>query len=143
MSSLSTVTPDAELQRLMRTLREALRGAPGKAELVGPSGDRAELPQQLYRLLLDAMEELERGNAVSVLPLHHELTTQQAADVLNMSRPYLVRLLEAGEIPFRKVGTHRRISLQEVQRYRERRLQLRKDTIAELANEAQTLGFYC
>ena len=72
------------------------------------------------RLLLEVLAEIGQGNAVSIIPIHAELTTQEAADVLNVSRPFLVQLLEQGEMPFHKIGTHRRVRYQDVIAYKKR-----------------------
>ncbi len=77
---------------------------------------------------------------MSVVPANQELTTQHAADLLNVSRPFLIKLLERGEIPFRLSGTHRRIELQEVLKYKSERSAKRRVALSELAKDAESLG---
>ncbi|MBI4499207.1 MAG: helix-turn-helix domain-containing protein [Chloroflexi bacterium] len=108
--------------------------------LVGPNGERLPLPASVSTLLTQLVQELARGRAVTIIPVDAELTTQQAADVLNISRPYLMKLLEAGEIPYRKVGTHRRVKIQDLMAYRQRRSQVRREAFATMAQDAQRLG---
>ncbi len=98
------------------------------------------VPAAAMRLLLNALTEIGQGNAVSITPIHAELTTQEAADVLNVSRPYLVQLLEKGEIPFHKIGTHRRVRHQDVIDYKNRIDAERRKALSELAAQAQALG---
>ncbi|MBI2941401.1 MAG: excisionase family DNA-binding protein [Chloroflexi bacterium] len=89
--------------------------------VVGPSGETAELPTSVGRLLRQAVSLLARGETVSLVHREKDLTTQQAADILNVSRPYLVRLLEAGKIPFAKTGKHRPVRLTDLLEYKRRR----------------------
>ncbi len=104
------------------------------------SQQNAALPQPIVELVVNILEEVSRGNDVSVVGLRRELTTQQAAELLNVSRPYLIRLLETGQIPFRKVGTKRRILQADVLRYKHLEEVKAKKTLDELAAEAQKLG---
>lgn len=98
------------------------------------------IPTSALRLLLDVLTEIGQGNAVSIIPIHAELTSQEAADVLNVSRPFLVQLLEKGDIPFHKTGTHRRVRYQDVIAYKERIDAQRRKALDELAAQAQDLG---
>lgn len=99
-----------------------------------------ELPTTALRLLLDILAELAAGNAVQVVPIHAELTTQEAADLLNVSRPYLVKLLEDGKLPFHKTGKHRRVRFADLMVYKATRDKLGEQAMEDLARQAQALG---
>lgn len=98
------------------------------------------LPSSVMRLLVDVLTELADGNAVKMMPVHAELTTQEAADLLNVSRPHLVKLLETGELPFHKTGKHRRVRFADLTSYKARRDQASEEAMTELARQAQELG---
>ena len=98
------------------------------------------LPSSVMRLLVDVLTELAEGNAVKVMPVHAELTTQEAADLLNVSRPHLVKLLETGELLFHKTGKHRRVRFADVMTYKAQRDQASEDAMNELARQAQELA---
>jgi excisionase family DNA binding protein len=99
-----------------------------------------EVPVSALKMLVDILDEMAQGNAVSIVPIHAELTTQEAADFLNVSRPYLVGLLEGGLLPFHKVGTHRRVKFRDLMAYREKSQSARKNALSALTKEAQELG---
>ncbi|MFI5035585.1 MAG: helix-turn-helix domain-containing protein [Acidimicrobiales bacterium] len=91
------------------------------ASLVGADGSKKELPAPLYDLLVTVVGILESGSGVTVVPLGAELTTAETAELLSVSRPHAIKMLEAGEIPYHKVGTHRRVFLEDVLKFREAR----------------------
>ena len=98
------------------------------------------LPVSAFHLLKGILEEMAQGHAVTILPVRAELTTQQAADLLNVSRPYLIGLLEEGKIPFRLVGQHRRVRLDDLMAYKQRDDEARGRIADTLTAEAQNLG---
>ena len=97
------------------------------------------IPMSAFRLLTDILTQMARGNAVTLMPVYAELTTQQAADILNVSRPFLISLIDDGKIPYRKVGTHRRIRFDDLMTYKHDTDQKRLQTLEELTREAQEL----
>jgi len=104
------------------------------------SSDAIELPPTAVRLLIDLLEQMSQGNAVTIIPVQAMLTTQQAADLLQVSRPFLVGLLERGDIPFTKIGTHRRISVVDLLNHKKNRAIKRNEALTELAALDQELN---
>ena len=100
------------------------------------------IPTAAYRLLVDVLTQMSQGNAVTLIPIHAELTTQEAADLLNVSRPYLIKQIEAGEIPHHKIGRHRRIRFNDLIAYKERVDADRAQAIDDLVAQTEALGLY-
>ncbi len=99
-----------------------------------------ELPSTAVRLLIDLLNEMARGNAVSLIPTNAELTTQQAAELINVSRGFLIKLLDSRQIPYRLVGTHRRVLYSDLKAYEERSRRDRLKALDRLVEESQALG---
>jgi len=98
------------------------------------------IPVTAFRLLNSILTEMAKGNAVTLIPVHAELTTQQAAQILNVSRPFLIEQLEKGLIPYRKVGTHRRIMFKDLMEYKHTMDRNRLNALEELSAIDQELG---
>ena len=103
-------------------------------------GEAVTIPVAALRLSKDILEEMAKGNGVTLLPLHSELSTQQAADLLNVSRPYFIGLLESGKIPFRLVGNHRRVRLDDLMAYKRQDDQERLRVLGELVAQAEEMN---
>jgi excisionase family DNA binding protein len=105
-------------------------------------GDKSELvdvPAAAFQLFLQTLNEMSQGHAVTLIPIHKELTTQQAADLLNVSRPYLVKLLEEGKIPCRTVGKYRRVRFDDLLAFKRKDDATRAKVLDQLTAEAQEL----
>lgn len=135
--------PTAEEAELARTSSRVLAACLGEGETahlhVHDGSEVIEIPVKALRMLVDILANMAEGRAVGIMPANAELTTQQAADLLNVSRPHLVSLIESGRIPFHKVGTHRRIYAKDIVDYRKRRDEEGLAALEELAAQAQEL----
>jgi excisionase family DNA binding protein len=134
----------AEVAAIFRLLDRAshVRRQRGACKLVGPSGEAISIPESVFYVLERVAEVMARGDSITVVPVGRELTTQQAADILNVSRQYLVRLLDDGRIPFTKTGKHRRVRIEDVLAFKERRDRERKASLDELTRISEELGGY-
>jgi excisionase family DNA binding protein len=133
----------ASLLKLLGAARpKSHRDHEPRCELVGPAGQRIAIPEAVFYLLERIVEVLSRGDAITVVPVGKELTTQQAADILNVSRQYLVRLLDERRIPFSKTGAHRRVRVVDVLKFKEKRDQERRRALDELTQMSEELGGY-
>ncbi len=132
----------AELFRALEgMLHKPERRAP-KCQLVGPKGESIALPESVFYVLERVAEVLARGDSLTVVPVGREVTTQQAANLLNVSRQYLVRLLNEGRVPFHKTGKHRRLRIKDVLSYKEKRDKDRRAALRHLSQMTQELGGY-
>lgn len=129
-------------EALSRVAQIAAEGGNSGVKLLGARGEEVPLPRPLLQVLQEAARFLSEGEGVAVVPLQRELTTQEAADFLNVSRQYLVEILERGDIPFAKVGTHRRVKFADLIAYRERRDAERREKLRELTQLSQDYGLY-
>jgi len=136
---------DSRLARESSRLLAEYLGARGPLQLQilidgRPTEAALTLPESALRLLSRILAEMAEGNAVTLMPVHAELTTQQAADLLNVSRPFLIGLLEEGKIPFRKVGTHRRVLFKDLMDYKKKSDERCHQAFNELAALDEEMG---
>ena len=139
----TTVLPPADLEGMM-DLHRFLAQTSEPAALLGPDGQTVPLPIEAYRVLVQVVESMRAGKAITVAPLDQRLTTQEAANFLGISRPTLVKLLEEGEITYERpaAGRHRRVRLDDVLAYRDRRRSERSAALDKLTEQAAKAGLY-
>ena len=149
MNAAAAVAPDrrkpispahsSEIAELARFVEREPAGTP---RLVGPDNETVELPEEIYRVLTIVVAEMRAGNAVSVVPISQRISTQEAAELLGISRPTLIRLLDAGAIPYDQPSRHRRLQLADVLAYREQSHTTTRSTLDLITAEASSLGLY-
>jgi excisionase family DNA binding protein len=105
-----------------------------------PEVESVVIPVSAFRLLMDVLNQMSQGNAVTIIPVHAELTTQQAAELLNVSRPFVIKLIEDRELPCKMVGTHRRVQFSDLMDYKRKIDAERLRVLDDLAAQAQELG---
>lgn len=128
-----------EIERILSKANQ-VRSAQFRPMFIGTDGEKIELPPSIFLLLRQNLPHLLKGHALTVVPLHKELTTQEAADLLNVSRPFLIGLLERGEIPYVTTGKHRRIHFSDLIEYKKRRDASRRQALDRLAELGQEYG---
>jgi excisionase family DNA binding protein len=131
LSRIETVMEDAVNSEEAQILR-----------IVGSDGEAVEIPASVFQILRQSIYYLAHDQAVTILPISKDLTTQEAADILNVSRPYLIKLLEEGAIPFTKTGSHRRVPLADLLAYKQQWKTRRRKALAELTQLSQDMGLY-
>lgn len=138
----SVVTPDPAEGAAMASLHEQVNEmfrTGYRPVLIGPDGAHLELPDSVFRALMVVVRGMAAGQTMTLMPTGTRLTTQQAAELLHVSRPHLVKLLDRGEIPYEKVGTHRRVCVEDVLAYRTERAKRRREQLRELSQLSQDL----
>ncbi|MFL5702020.1 MAG: helix-turn-helix domain-containing protein [Ktedonobacteraceae bacterium] len=123
-------------------IRGALADRNQVPKLVGSDGQYIELPQSIFEVLRQIVSHMMSGRAIFIVPETKTLTTQEAADVLGVSRPYLIKLLDQHKMPYTRLGLHRRILFSDLMRYREQRDRERERALDDIAQMSQDLGMY-
>jgi excisionase family DNA binding protein len=136
------IRPGSVNERDLTVIAAALAPGSEPPRLVDADGQPVAVPEELAAVLRAVVEQLHAGNGVSVAALHAELTTVEAAELLGVSRPHVVKLLEQAAMPYRMVGSHRRVRLVDVLAYRDRQDAQARQALDELTAQAQELGLY-
>jgi excisionase family DNA binding protein len=142
-SPYNPVLPKPETVKFAQDLvRQLRRDGVRFALLDRESGKATEIDETVYRLIQQLLVDLAQNRAVSIIPIDHELTSHQAADLLNVSRPYLIGLLDQGKIPYRMVGTHRRIRLEDLLAYKDEARAESDKALDEIVKDSQDMDLY-
>ncbi|MBN3896279.1 MAG: helix-turn-helix domain-containing protein [Nostoc sp. NOS(2021)] len=141
MPTDSSILTEAEAEAI-KQLEQILNPENSQLKLAAANGEEMTIPDSVCCVLRQVVQAMASGKNVSIVTHNPELTTQQAADLLNVSRPYLIKLLEQGELPYIMVGTHRRVKFEDLRKYKQQRDTKRRQLLDELIAESQELGFY-
>lgn len=139
--SVHSTTPQDEEIILIQQLEKTLFSGQ-VPKMIGIDGEQVVIPESVLIMWCQVVHAMARGQTVSIVSQQQEMTTQEAADFLNVSRPYLIKLLEQGQIPYIKVGSHRRVNLLDLNKYKEERDKKRREGIKEFSQFLQKEGFY-
>ena len=139
MSSHQISIPSGGEEQL-RALRNLLLD--GEVTVTGANHQQQSIPSPVRDVLIRILTHMEEGQAITIIPASHELTSQDAADLLGVSRQYMVRLLEGGKLAFHRAGTHRRIYLQDLMAYKKERDRQRREALDQMAREEVEAGTY-
>ena len=145
MSDLTVIDASPAERVSIEQFQEAMgqRSQPVRfGSLRSPDGQDISVPEPLFRVLCEAAKNLVAGYQVIIAPFQHQLTTQEAADFLNVSRTYVCRMVDEGQIPSEKIGRHRRIQFGELMEYKKRRMAQKKESLINLIRETEELGLY-
>lgn len=129
---------DSELAAIAS--RALVRAKDQSVRVTLDDGKELTLPKSMTELLVRILTELSNGNMVNIMPVHAELTTQEAANHLNVSRPFLIKLLETGKLHFHKVGSHRRVKYEDLKAFMAAHEVVREAAMREMAREAQEMN---
>lgn len=141
---LEPISADNE-QAAVEAFGRALRVVRPHAKLVGPDGKEIPIPDAIYKVLEQVIPLLASDQAVSIVPVGHLLTSQEAAELLNVSRPYFIKLLDQGVVPFERPdgpGSHRRIRFEDLMEYKHKRAAERRQQLKRLTQLSQESGLY-
>ena len=139
--SLESVIQPEEVDAIAK-LSQIVSLETSQIKLVGSNGEEVLIPESVRSVLRQVVRAMADGKTITLTPPNCELTTQEAADILNVSRPFLIKLLEEEQIPYIKVGKHRRIRYEDLMKYKEKRDEKRDKMLTQLTQMSQEAGFY-
>lgn len=140
--SVESVMAQEQEAPSIKKIERILQREGSQPKLVGADGEEIAIPDSLYHVLHQVVHAMALGKVISIGIQEQQLTTQQSAEFLNVSRPHLIKLLEQGEIPFIKVGTHRRVCFEDLMKYKQQRHIKRREGLNQLTQFLQEEGFY-
>lgn len=139
--SVHSTTPQDEEIKLIQQLEKTL--ASGQVpKMVDIDGEQVMIPSSVYQVWRQVVHAMASGQTITIVPQQQEMTTQEAADFLNVPQAYLIKLLEQAEIPYTQVDYQQRVNLLYLRKYKEQRDKQRRELLDELIQESQDLGFY-